>query len=103
MAIAGGGAGAAAGAGAGAAVAVAISEAIKASGAIVRLEPVDFERMLGRLEEALVVYTQSGRLKVKYEYMTSYRGFVFYTKTDEEIRVPDRCEAIKAKKMWIPS
>ncbi len=35
--------------------------------------------------------------------MTSYRGFVFYTKTDTVIRVPDRCEAIKAKKMWIPA
>ncbi len=102
MAIAGG-AGAGVGAGAGAAIAAAISEAIKASGAIVRLEPVDFERMLGRLEEALVVYTETGRRKTKYEYMTSYRGFVFYTKTDMEMRVPDRCEAIKAKKMWIPS
>ena len=93
MAIAGG-AGAGVGAGAGAAIAAAISEAIKASGAIVRL---------GRLEEALVVYTETGRRKTKYEYMTSYRGFVFYTKTDMEMRVPDRCEAIKAKKMWIPS
>jgi hypothetical protein len=90
-------------AGASAAVAAAINEAIKASGAIVRLEPVDFERMLGRMEDALVICTESGRLKTKYEYMTSYRGFVFYTKTTEEIRVPDRCEAIKAKKMWIPT
>jgi hypothetical protein len=83
--------------------AAAISEAIKASGAIIRLDPVDFERMLGRMEEALVVHAESGLLRTKHEYMTSYRGFIFYMKTDAEIRVPDRCETIQAKKIWIPS
>lgn len=92
----------AAGAGGGAAVAVAIAEAIKASGALVRIEPVDFDRMLRRMDAPLVIHAETGLRKTKHEYMTSYRGFIFHTKTDTPIRLPDMCETIKAKKIWIP-
>ena len=44
---------AAGGAGAAAVAAAAIAEAIKASGAIIRVHPEDFERMLEKVDEAL--------------------------------------------------
>ena len=101
MAIAGG-AGAAAGTGAGVAAAAAVAEAIKASGALIRIEPDDFERMIGRIEQPLVVHSVTGMRKTKHEYMTSYRGFIFHAKSNTELHLPAGCETIQAKKIWIP-
>jgi hypothetical protein len=43
-----------------AAVEATIANAIKASGAVVRVEPVDFARILGKVDQPLVVYAQGG-------------------------------------------
>ena len=44
---------------AGGAAAAAIAQAIKASGAIVRVEPEDFEQILRRTDRPLVVCSES--------------------------------------------
>ena len=57
------------GAGAGAAVAAraaAIAKAIKASGAIVRVEPSDFLVILSKNSKPLVVLAEGGFLKTNY-------------------------------------
>ncbi len=56
----------AAGAG-GAAAAAAIAQAIKASGAIVRVEPQDFMLILSKNRNSLVVVAQGGILKKNYQ------------------------------------
>lgn len=58
-----GAAGAADGAGAAAA---AIAQAIKASGVVVRLEPPEFLRVLGRADAPLVVHATGGLFRTKY-------------------------------------
>ncbi|MBT7096215.1 hypothetical protein HN937_02505 [Candidatus Poribacteria bacterium] len=58
--------------------------------------------MLARMDQPLVIHSQTGMRKTKHEYMTSYRGFIFHAKSDTEIRLPDGCETIQAKKIWIP-
>jgi len=40
--------------------AATIANAIKASGVVVRVEPVDFARILGKSDKPLVVYAQGG-------------------------------------------
>jgi hypothetical protein len=65
----------------GAAYAAAIADVIKASGTIVRVEPEDFEGILRKTERPLVIIAEGGLFSTKYQYMTSYKGFVFLTKT----------------------
>ncbi len=86
----------------GAAVAAAIANAIKASGAIVRLEAKDFEIILRRIERPLVIIAEGGLFSTKYQYMTSYKGFAFLTKTSVPLLLPGGAETIRAQKIWTP-
>jgi len=88
---------------AGGAAAAAIAQAIKASGAIVRVESADFETILGKAENPLVVYSQGGFFSTSHHYLTGYKGLVFYCKSSTPLVLPAKAETIGAKKIWIPS
>ena len=85
-----------------AAHAAAIANAIKASGAIVSVEPEDFARILRKIDKPLIVYTEGGFFKTNHQYLTSYKGLTFYTKSGEQIDLPIGVEIVLAKKIWIP-
>lgn len=89
--------------GAGGAAAAAIAQAIKASGAIVRVEPEDFTEILRRSERPLLVYAQGGLLSTNYQYLTAYKGLAFFTKSRTELMLPGAAEVIVAKRIWIPA
>lgn len=88
---------------AGAAVAAAIANAIKASGVVVRVEPEDFVKILGHTENPLVIYSRGGLFTTKHQYLISYKGFAFYTKTSNEVFLPSSVEVVRARNIWIPS
>ncbi len=88
---------------AGAAAAAAIAQAIKASGAIVRVEPNDFMLVLSRNKNPLVVSAQGGILRTNYQYLTAYKGLVFFTKSPAPLLLPSEVELIAARRIWIPS
>ncbi|MBP8604355.1 MAG: hypothetical protein KBI46_00750 [Phycisphaerae bacterium] len=82
----------------------AMTDAIKAMGVIVQVEPHVFEQLL-RLQAAsvpLVVFSPVGFFK-KNQYLTAYKGLVFYTKTSTALTLPAYVELIQAKKIWIPN
>ena len=85
------------------AIAAAIANAIKASGVFVCVRPEDFANIFRRVEKPLVIYNQGGVFKTKHQYLISYKGFVFYTKTSEQIDFPKSVEVIIAESIWIPS
>lgn len=87
---------------AGAAAAAAIANAIKASGVVVRVAPEDFAKILGRIEKPLVIYNKGGLFSTRHQYMVSYKGFAFYTKTSNEIFLPGSVEVVNARSIWIP-
>ena len=93
-------AGAAAGSAAGAAAAVA--QAIRASGAIVSVESDVFLQIVGRQQESLVVHATGGFFSTHYQYLTSYKGLFFYTRSGFPLDLPPGCELMVAKKLWIP-
>lgn len=95
---AGGGAAAAA-----AARAAAIAKAIKASGAIVQVEPDDFMMILSKMDKPLVVTATGGFMKTNYQYLTAYKGLIFFTKSPTPLMLPGSTELIASKKIWIPS
>ena len=79
-----------------------IAQAIRASGAIVRVTQEEFMKILRKVESPLIIAGISGVFKKKYEYLTSHRGFIFFTLCDAEIAFPSHTEIIAAKKIWIP-
>jgi hypothetical protein len=93
------GAGATAGA---AAAAAAVAQAIKASGAIVRVEPDDFLRIVARQTGPLVVHATGGFFSTSYQYLSSYKGLAFFTKSASPLTLPSGCELVVAQKIWIP-
>jgi hypothetical protein len=86
----------------GAAAAAAMAQAIKASGAVVRVEPEQFLRLVGRQEEPLVIRARGGFLAARWQYLTSFKGFIFCAKSSEPLPLPGRAEVLEAKKIWIP-
>ena len=84
------------------AAAAATAQAIKASGAIVRVEPLDFMALLERAENPLLVYSESRFFSTSYQYLMGYKGLVFYTKSRTPLDLPRNIEVVTAKKIWIP-
>ncbi len=82
--------------------AAAIAQAIKASGAIVQVEPGDFFNLVNRQREPLVVHATGGLFSTNYQYLTGYKGLVFYTKSNEPLTFSPQAEVVVAKKIWIP-
>ena len=86
----------------GGAAAAAIANATKASGAIVKLPPQEFRKLLDKAERPLVVGARGGFMFSKYRYLFNYRGLFFTTLCAETISLPSGGEMIWAKKIWIP-
>lgn len=93
MAVAGGG---------GAEHAAAIANAVKAAGTLVRVEPAEFRRLLGLQEAPLVVHATGGFFGTTYQYLTSYKGLAFFTKSKEPVELPGTAEIVLADSIWMP-
>jgi len=88
----------------GAAVAAAaIANAIKASGAIVRVESRDFQIIVQRTERPLIVMTKPGFWYRGYRYLTNYKGLTFYTKSGTALNLPGDAEIVNCQSIYIPS
>jgi hypothetical protein len=79
-----------------------IAQATKASGVIVSLEPTEFVRILDLQEEPLVVHATGGFFSTNYQYLTSYKGLAFFTKSAMPIILPPGAEVVQSRKIWIP-
>jgi len=86
-----------------AAAAAAIIRAIKASGVFVRLSPEEFQALLPRARNAIVVQARGGLFYSKYKYVLSYKGIAFHTKSPEPIHIPADIETVQAKRIWAPN
>ena len=86
----------------GAAHAAAIANAIKASGAVVRVRPEDFVNILRKVEKPLVIVAEGGLISTNYQYLVSYKGFAFFTKSPTPIQFAKGVEIVVADKIWIP-
>jgi hypothetical protein len=88
---------------AGAAAAAATAQAIKASGAVVSVTPDAFRSILSRADKPLVIESRGGLFRRKFQYLTSYKGFVFHAKCDEPMQFSMSVDRIAAEKIWIPN
>ena len=86
-----------------AAAAIAIlANAIKANGILVRVEPAEFQKIVSKVKDPLIVSAKGGVFSTNYQYLVSYKGFAFFTKSPSPILLPSGVETIVAKKIWIP-
>lgn len=81
--------------------AAAIANALKAMGVVVAVEPAEFLQILGRCEQPMVVHSPRAFL-TKHKYLTSYRGFCFFTQSGEELLIPLSVEIVESKKIFVP-
>ena len=92
----------AAGGSAAAAAAAAVAQAIKASGVLVTVSPMDFCTIVQKQKEPLVVHTIGGFFSTNYQYLTSYKGLAFFTKSPEPLVLPSGAEVVQARSISIP-
>ena len=89
--------------GAATAAAHAIAQALKASGAIVKLDKEEFLKILHRAEApVLVVAKEKIMFSTRHRYLTSYKGLFFYCEDSEPLHIPGTAEVVTAEKIWIP-
>ena len=86
-----------------AAVMAVIANAIKASGVVVRVTPEDFQKILAKADKPLVVWSKGGFFSRNHQYLTSYKGFAFHTKSGPPLELSPKIETVLAEKIWIPS
>lgn len=79
-----------------------IANAIKASGAIVKVDPGEFEKILAKNRDALVVIAEGGFIGREFRYLTTCKALVLFTKSKTTLLLDSRIEAIEAEKIWIP-
>ena len=84
------------------AAAAAIANAIKASGVVVRVQPEDFVNIVRKVDKPLIISSEGGIFSKKYQYLTSYKGFAFFTKSSQPIQFAFGVEIVMANKIWIP-
>jgi hypothetical protein len=89
-------------AGAAGAAAAAIAEATKASGVLVRLEPGEFIKLLTRVKDPLIVIAEGGFFSKNFQYLVSYKGLAFFTKSANALALPSGAEVVSAGRIWIP-
>jgi hypothetical protein len=87
--------------GAGAAAA-AVANAIKASGTLVRVSSTNFLTIVSRSEEPLVIVAEGGVFSTSYQYLTSYKGLAFFTKSSDPLPLDGSAEIITAEKICMP-
>ena len=88
--------------GAAAAHAAAVAQATKAMGPIVRIEPQEFLRLIGKQEQATIVTGVGGFWKKKNQYLTNYKGLFLFTESVEPLQLGYKVEIIAARNIWIP-
>ncbi len=77
--------------------------AIKASGAIVQVEPEVFQQLANSEKNPLVVITRGGFRNKVFRYLMSYGGLVFFTRSQKELMLPGGTQLISAGKICIPA
>ncbi len=85
-----------------AAAAAAVAQAIKACGILVQVEPGEFQKIMDRQKEPLVITAEGGFLSTTYKYLCSYRGMCFYAQSTVPLHLPPNAEVIASKKIWMP-
>jgi hypothetical protein len=85
------------------AAAAAMIQALKASGVIVRVEPGEFSKLMNCAKDPLIVLAEGGLFSKNYQYLMSYKGIAFFTKSSDPLTLPNGAELVTAGRIWVPA
>jgi len=89
------------GMGAGMASGVAIATAMNSFNSHIVVEQSEFEQILARCDEPLVITFSGGFFSKKYRYATDYKGYLFCTKLPHPLDLPPNAEVVQAKSVGL--
>ncbi len=72
------------------------------SGVIVTLKTDQFSTLLIRAKDPLIVVAEGGIFRTNYQYLMSYKGLTFFTKSDTPLQLGSGAEVVTADSIWIP-
>lgn len=78
-------------------------QAIKMNGVFVQITTSDFQNLLNKNENLMVVVSKTGLFTTQYLHLTSYKGLVFYCKAKEPLSISYRHEVIQASSVFLPT
>lgn len=81
----------------------AMVNAIRAMGAIVKVKPVEFQKIVYEAEKPAIVTSVFKFFGTSYQYLTSFKGLIFFAKSPVPLELPSDAFIIAADKIWIPS
>ncbi len=76
-----------------------VANADSATGPIITMEPEEFDKVIQKLQDLLVIYAKGGFMQAKYKYLFSHKGLYFFTKSNEPLSFPSSTQFIFAKKI----
>ena len=79
-----------------------LAQAVKATAGLIRIDAAEFQNILNRTENPIVVIAEGGFFSKSTRYLTSYRGFILYTQTRDPLHIPGRAEILRARSLWLP-
>ena len=79
-----------------------VANAVRAFGTIVTVEPPEFQKILDAQSEALVVLSEGGFFKTTHQYLTSFKGLAFFTKSSEPLLLPADAVLVRAVTIQVP-
>ena len=69
---------------------------------VINTDPDVFLSVVERNKDGLVVMSESGLLRTKYRYLTSYKGLIFYCESAERLTLSPNIELLTAESIQVP-
>jgi hypothetical protein len=69
---------------------------------IVRVEPGEFSKLVNRANDPLIVFAEGGLFRKNYQYLMSYKGIAFFTKSSDPLPLAGGAELVTAGRIWVP-
>jgi hypothetical protein len=57
---------------------------------------------MSRAKDPLIVVAKGGIFGKNYQYLMSYKGLTFYTKSSAPLPLPGGAELVQAGRIWVP-
>lgn len=79
-----------------------MGESMKMNGVFVKISSSEFQDILNKQDGLMIIMTKAGLFNDVFTYLTSYKGFIFYCKSEEQITLPGKHEFMFSSSVTLP-
>jgi hypothetical protein len=76
---------------------------LKMNGVFARISPEDFQNLMSRNEGLMIVASKAGIFGNQFQYLTSYKGLIFYCRCGEKLSISSKHETLYSESVSIPT